>query len=270
LDENNGYAAGGNWDGGVIIKTTNGGNDWIDITPSFAISRCFSLSFVDSLSGWISSGSGSDNGMILKTIDGGNNWIVQREIFGMYFNAIHSKDNFEVWAAGYDPSFETNMIYTSDGGVNWIDKQLYNGILHDLIFFDENFGWAISLKEVFYTENGGVSWDKQTLYSTQNLNSINFISAEDGWIVGYWGTMFHTTNGGVSHIAEHNQQIDFPNDISLFQNYPNPFNSNTNIKFYIYSPSFLVLEIINPIGQNITTLFQGDLNRGEYLFNWDG
>ncbi len=56
----------------------------------------------------------------------------------------------------------------------------------------------------------------------------------------------------------------------LYQNYPNPFNPNTNISFAINEDTYGSLSIFNLKGQQIITLFEGEIPQDEVLsFIWD-
>ncbi|MCF8241570.1 MAG: T9SS type A sorting domain-containing protein [Melioribacteraceae bacterium] len=59
------------------------------------------------------------------------------------------------------------------------------------------------------------------------------------------------------------------NNFHLYQNYPNPFNPSTLISFYLVEDNFVQLKIYNNIGQEIETIFQGNLTGGkhQYMFN---
>lgn len=72
LDANTGYTVGGSGSGtGRIFKTTNSGNNWININ-SFAGSFT-DISFVNNDTGWICDDNPLDGG-IFKTMNGGANW----------------------------------------------------------------------------------------------------------------------------------------------------------------------------------------------------
>ena len=59
------------------------------------------------------------------------------------------------------------------------------------------------------------------------------------------------------------------NSFLLEQNYPNPFNSLTKIKFSIVESSFTSLKIYNILGEEVTTLFNENKQRGNYVFNFN-
>ncbi|MCF7740467.1 MAG: T9SS type A sorting domain-containing protein [Candidatus Marinimicrobia bacterium] len=54
----------------------------------------------------------------------------------------------------------------------------------------------------------------------------------------------------------------------LQQNYPNPFNQETNIEFTIFKPAEIQLYIINLIGQNIASLYNGKIEPKKYHFKF--
>jgi hypothetical protein len=57
---------------------------------------------------------------------------------------------------------------------------------------------------------------------------------------------------------------------TLKQNYPNPFNPNTSIALSMPKQDNIRLNIYNAKGQLVKTLFDGNLERGDHSFNWDG
>jgi hypothetical protein len=64
------------------------------------------------------------------------------------------------------------------------------------------------------------------------------------------------------------QQI--PIDFALGQNYPNPFNPNTSIIVAIPKTSQVSITIYNLLGQEVRTLFAGQIERGTKILRWDG
>ncbi|PKL88704.1 MAG: hypothetical protein CVV23_09235 [Ignavibacteriae bacterium HGW-Ignavibacteriae-2] len=53
------------------------------------------------------------------------------------------------------------------------------------------------------------------------------------------------------------------------QNFPNPFNPITNIRYYISTKSNLNIRVYNSIGQEVTNLFSGSIDRGVHNISWD-
>ena len=54
------------------------------------------------------------------------------------------------------------------------------------------------------------------------------------------------------------------------QNYPNPFNSSTAIQFKVVKRARIKLEIINAVGEKVTTLADNFYNTGIYSIHWNG
>ena len=60
-----------------------------------------------------------------------------------------------------------------------------------------------------------------------------------------------------------------PTEFSLNQNYPNPFNPSTVIRFGIPEAGFYTLRVYNTLGQEVASLVNGQLQRGNYNINFD-
>lgn len=61
-----------------------------------------------------------------------------------------------------------------------------------------------------------------------------------------------------------------PLDYMLSQNYPNPFNPSTTVEFQVPHAANVTLKIYDMLGQEIRTLFSGQLEGGRYKADWDG
>jgi flagellar hook assembly protein FlgD len=61
-----------------------------------------------------------------------------------------------------------------------------------------------------------------------------------------------------------------PADFYVYQNYPNPFNPSTTIRYNIPQSSNVSVKIYNMLGQEIKTLFAGNLNSGVHSVIWNG
>ena len=62
---------------------------------------------------------------------------------------------------------------------------------------------------------------------------------------------------------------EIPEKFSLYQNYPNPFNPETVIKFDLPSKQYAKLSVVNILGEEISTLYSGVLQAGEYSYKWN-
>ncbi|HRB00684.1 MAG TPA: T9SS type A sorting domain-containing protein, partial [Ignavibacteria bacterium] len=84
---------------------------------------------------------------------------------------------------------------------------------------------------------------------------------------GNGGRIWHTINGGTSDLQSVSNSI--PSIFKLYQNYPNPFNSKTKIKIDIRKRGYYEMEIFNNAGKKIETLYNGELNTGQYEIIYD-
>jgi hypothetical protein len=61
-----------------------------------------------------------------------------------------------------------------------------------------------------------------------------------------------------------------PSEFLLYPNYPNPFNPSTTIKYYLPSESEISVKIFDSLGSEVTEVFKGFQNKGEYALQWNG
>ena len=76
-------------------------------------------------------------------------------------------------------------------------------------------------------------------------------------------------NGTSSYSNVVNVSMVMPKTFSLEQNYPNPFNPTTNINFNLAVDSRVTLKIFNILGQEVTTLINGQLSSGFHTVSFN-
>jgi photosystem II stability/assembly factor-like uncharacterized protein len=157
--------------GGKIVETTDGGRTW-EQRPSGVDTALYGVRFTDPQHGWIA----GQEGVILHTADGGKTWQQQQSNAihedtdgskqNLYLFGIHAIDNDHAWAVG-DRSIITS---TSDGGKTWRARKAA---------MEVDVGGSESLAAadpIFY--------------------NVRFTDAQNGWIVGEFGKIMHTSDGG--------------------------------------------------------------------------
>jgi photosystem II stability/assembly factor-like uncharacterized protein len=157
--------------GGKILETTDGGFSW-QPRPSGVDKALYSLRFSDGQHAWIA----GQDGIILHTADGGRTWerqtshAVVKERDGtelpVYLFALDALDSQHAWAVG-DRSVLTS---TTDGGRTWRSR-----------------------KVAMQTDpTGGAS----IMAADPILYDVEFVDREHGWVVGEFGKIMHTSDGG--------------------------------------------------------------------------
>ena len=68
-------------------------------------------------------------------------------------------------------------------------------------------------------------------------------------------------------VKEGNNQ--FFEGIYLEQNYPNPFADFTTIHYYLSKPERITLKVFDPLGREVTTLVNGEMDAGEHSVVFD-
>lgn len=146
-----GTAVGGTQtDTATIIRTTNGGANWI-VQNSNTTNLLRGVYFLNALNGFAV----GNNGTILKTTDGGNNWIVfQTNIAGLLLRDIYFADP----VTGFIVGSGGKILKTINGGTSW--DSLPSGTNKDLqavYFTDLNFGTSVGFDGIIiHTNSGGV------------------------------------------------------------------------------------------------------------------
>ena len=152
-------------------------------------------------------------------------------------------------------------------------------------------------------------WYQQNSGTTQNLNDVTFIDANNGTAVGGVGTIIKTTNGGTDWTSQSSGTINYlygvsftdsnngtavgdygkilrttnggvtfiedennftqPKDFLLKQNYPNPFNPSTSIRYSVPRSTIVVIKVYDILGNEIETLVNEEKPIGIYEITWN-
>lgn len=145
-------------------------------------------------------------GKILTTEDAGKTWT--RRASGTD-RALYSVDFFgdQGWIVGQDGF----VFHSADGGKTW--TQQVGGTTFYLFavdFVDETHGWAVGDRATLLTtSDGGQTWslskiggeagltaDEALLAQDPVLYDVQFLDRNLGWVVGEFGNVYHTTDGG--------------------------------------------------------------------------
>jgi len=174
LDATTGWAAAA---GGVgdpddhLLRTTDGGATWRDVTPpenndpSAPLGKGATAFFLDASAAWVTyydrtAGPAVSSPVVWRTTDAGQTWTSGA--------ALDMTD-----AAFYSPS---DLVFV-DAQNGWLLVHVDAGMMHDYVF-------------VFATADGGQNWERVVDPFKDNLpqgcgkNSMVFVDANTGWVTG--------------------------------------------------------------------------------------
>ncbi|MGH7821246.1 MAG: WD40/YVTN/BNR-like repeat-containing protein, partial [Candidatus Binatia bacterium] len=170
----------------------------------------YDIRFVDAQNGWIV----GEFGRLLKTVDGGQTWtehqdtlmtdetgIVDPMDIPTFFGA-HLISGTEAYAAGLDGK----IAVTRNAGEVWTFEPMELEFpiidpLYEATMTPDGTGWAVGAAGEVVTRKAGESaWKRADLgmaiYTW--IRSIDFADAQNGWLVGGYGTILRTEDGGKS------------------------------------------------------------------------
>jgi photosystem II stability/assembly factor-like uncharacterized protein len=187
IDANTGYVAG---DHGTILKTTNGGSTWTDLSLSM-INPLEFVHFSDVNNGLIAT---NNSFAILKTTNGGTTWSTQTiSAYGIF--SISFPDENTWYAVGRNGA----ILKTTDGGSSWSSLSSGTSLALNSVFFtNTDVGYTVGIPngEILKTNDGGVTWNTLSSGTTVYLLSVFFTDANTGYAAGGLGTILKTTDAG--------------------------------------------------------------------------
>jgi photosystem II stability/assembly factor-like uncharacterized protein len=216
LDADHAWAVG---DRSILTSTGDGGKTWrarkvqmeADISGGESLAAAdpvfYDVRFVDAQNGWIV----GEFGKIMRTSDGGETWHEQEKtlmegtgIFDLLdlptLYGVHMADAQHGVAAG----IEGHIARTSDGGQRWaydqfeVDYPLIDPLFR-VIELPNGDGWAVGAAgEVVRRASGETAWKRAKLGQDVLtwLRGLSFSDAQSGWMVGGFGLIYRTTDGG--------------------------------------------------------------------------
>jgi photosystem II stability/assembly factor-like uncharacterized protein len=217
INSNTGIAVGY---GGNILKTTNGGTNWLQ-KPS-ASTGLLSVYFINEFTGWAVGYSG----LKIKTTDGGENWF-NLPTSSYVLSSVYFLDSLLGFAAG---GWTTGIIEkTTNGGISWTTTEFSRMFqLNSIYFINNNTGFCVGQDHgippynTFYpilrTTNGGLSWNYISYYSSMDYFFVQFTSNDTGYVFGGNNDILKTTNNGVNWFLISNPGIFLPNGYFINNN----------------------------------------------------
>lgn len=267
-----------------ILKTSNGGNNWIRENPpgvpeNFGLFH--TLYVIDPMFyGFLNLNSTSVQTSSYSTTNGGLNWIngnqnLQYEEGG---DLVFSDNKLTGIMTNFNSFLDVRR--TSNGGVNWnqintgVNLTGFNGAVWisgtNTVFICSNVNTSGN-NNIIRSDNGGLTWVSQSTDNTVGLVEIDYARYNNA-IVAYC----ISSTGNVLKSRQPVQLVGIsqtgnsvPGDFKLYQNYPNPFNPNTIIKYRLSMVNFVSLKVFDVLGKEVSTLVNEEQIAGSYEVEFD-
>lgn len=107
--------------------------------------------------------------------------------------------------------------------------------------------------------------------TTTELHSYSFTDNEVANDIYYYRLKQIDFSGQFEYSPEIEVVVDLtPQNFELNQNFPNPFNPTTSIQFQVPKQSDVSIIVYDLLGQQVKSLFAGQVQAGSYTVQWDG
>jgi len=196
----------------IVVHSSDGGRTWAELpfTHMHAVSP--TVTFLDSLHGWIGWGDPLGDFRLIHTRDGGRTW---QDVPGTFERApVFLDETHWCWAdAG-------KFVETEDAGATWRETEIPRlGDVNRMFFLTGGIGWIASVDgdsfKVFRTRDGGRSWKESMAAVPGHLTNVAdmfFLTEERGWLITWQSLsdgseLFATADGGQTWVQEPDRSL---------------------------------------------------------------
>jgi len=265
----------GIWNNGpaYVIKTTDGGQNWVTFDLSGFATQLVDILFLDENEGYVTGRANpiSDGGIILHTVDGGANWEVVHKTMtsGDYIWKIQSPDGLHYFGSIQSLPYTANVrfVKSTDAGANWstlpvsISKWYY---IQMIGFKDELTGWTGGTANgggetmLYETTDGGSTWRSIPVGCNSTFNRFFRINENSIYMTGTQVYKYDPDYVQTGLCSDDGPHVIFA--------YPNPTRGELTVKVNIEIETRCALEVIDLNGKVIQTLHNGFISAGSHVF----
>lgn len=217
-----------------VLRSTDGGQSWSDTT--FGVNQLTQVRFATEETGWIVSNSPGSvyrtqnggvswesvtveptrrytflgilpvdaqramlmgvGGAIFTTDDAGAQWTQRGTAFTRnHLHGVTAFNDSTAWVFGRASAF-----LTRDRGQNWTGSDTISlpGFRYGMALSETRLIGAGTQGEVYLSTDAGVTWSSQTLAAAGQIQDIEFVDAQNGWLAGAHGTLARSSDGGAT------------------------------------------------------------------------
>lgn len=245
---------------GTVKYTSNTGMNWISRNFSGSTNMCV-FAFSPTL---VMVGGFGSAGYIARSTNAGVNWGfpgLPATIMDVRF--IQFPDANTGYTGGLALGGQGGMCKSTDGGLSWSLLAGYVGSTPlNAYFINANTGYVVnSSSELKMTTDGGASWVNQTIPAS---GSYADITGSGSFAIIAGRRIAINTTVSIQQVSN-----EVPAAFSLEQNFPNPFNPVTQINFSLSKSGFIMLQVTDITGREVTRLIEDSYAPGTYRIDFD-
>jgi hypothetical protein len=193
------------------------------------------------------------------------------EYVDVYDYGIQSNGKYKTAIHGWTSSGNA-LAYLGTGGLwNIVGYNARCVVASDACFFNSD-----GLPDVSLAYRYDVNTTALHMFLGRAGNSLSYQGSAGWWRGAMDSLMCFTANylnedapGELPKQVPESDAPALPSTFTLSQNYPNPFNPSTTIAYNLSVDGQVTLEIINMLGQIVTTLVDENQSAGEHQVIWN-
>lgn len=205
FDLNNAWVCGAN---GTVLRTTNGGNNWLNVTGSgIPVNVTLVNIFAVTPSLVLTAGYSGTDTWVWRTTNSGINWQQVFSQTGGFINALSIKNDSTGFMIGDPVGGRWSIWKTSNNGAVWDSTNLRvpqtgteAGYSNCIVYSQLRVWFGTSNSRIYHSSNNGSNWTVQSTSPEIDVTSMWF--DPNGNSTGYFGgnNIFKSTNFGMNWV----------------------------------------------------------------------
>jgi len=195
-------------DGGVVLKTTNLGDNWLS-TGNGGIPSSVNLVTISSkaIDTALTAGNNGSISYVYRTANGGTNWTQVFSQTNGHINAIWMSNGLQGYMVGNPVGGRWSLWKTTNGGINWDSSGLYipqagneTGWNNSFFVLYNSVWFGTNNSRIYKSSNNGVSWSFVSTYPEMNSTAVWLYADTTYSLYAIFGgnNAYYTTSGGVN------------------------------------------------------------------------
>ncbi len=167
---------------GTVIKTSNGGYNWVNVTGNGIPTTLTLISiFCVDANNALTAGYTGTNTFVFRTSNGGLNWTQVFTETNGFIDAVWMSSSLNGFMEGDPVGGRWSLWKTTNGGVNWDSSGLYlpqvgtEAGWNSSLYSRGSFIWfGTNNSRIYCSSNNGINWIAQSTSPELNIYSIFF------------------------------------------------------------------------------------------------